>query len=296
MAALPWASEPSTTTPGPAPTRSRTALAIRRRSSPPASGTRSTTSQPSASLATRPASSRGQALQPGHAQALQLPLGVGQRLQPAPQLLGGVLGPGLEQGRHLGQELALAVDVVQRLEAGQGLDPAQVGPDRGLAEHVHRPDLAAVADVGAAAQLAGEVADLDHPDHRPVLLAEQRERPGRLGLGQAAVPHRHVRVGQELAVDGRLDLGQPLGRDRLEVGEVEAQPAGVDQRALLAGVLAQLVAERPVEGVGGGVAAGHRRRGGRRRPRRGPGRRPGAGPTPPGRCGRRSPPARAGCR
>ena len=42
------------------------------------------------------------------------------------------------------------------------------------------------------------------------------------------------------------------------MGEVEAQPARVDQRALLAGVLAQLVAERPVEGVGGGVAAGDR--------------------------------------
>ena len=57
MAALPWTSEPSTTTPGPAPTRSRTELAMRRRSSAPASGTRSATSQPPASLDWRPASS-----------------------------------------------------------------------------------------------------------------------------------------------------------------------------------------------------------------------------------------------
>src|SRR6266545_4612311 len=198
----------------------------------------------------------GQPLQPGDPEALQLPGRLGERLQPAPELLRRVLGTGVEQRGDLAEELALAVGVAQRLQPREGLDAAQVGPDGGLAEDDHGPDLAAVADVGAAAQLAREVADVDHPNSLAVLLAEQADGPRRLRLGQAGVPDLHVRVGQELAVDRGLDLGEPLGRHGREVGEVEAEPAGVHQRALLPGVLAELVAQRPVEGVGGGVAAG----------------------------------------
>jgi hypothetical protein len=87
---------------------------------------------------------------------------------------------------------------------------------------------------------------------------QDRKEPA---LGGEALQIAVRQVGLALAVaTGSYDepdkLG--LGRDGLEVGEVEAQPAGVDQRALLAGVLAEHVAERPVEGVGGGMAAGDR--------------------------------------
>src|SRR6266545_5190467 len=183
--------------------------------------------QPAAVRAPGPAGQLGgQPLQPGDPQALQLPGRLGERLQPAPELLRRVLGAGVEQRGDLVEELALAVGVAQRLQPREGLDAAQVGPDGGLAEDDHGPDLAAVADVGAAAQLAREVADVDHPNSLAVLLAEQADGPRRLRLGQGGVPDLHVRVGQELAVDRGLDLGEPLGRHGREVGEVEAEPAG----------------------------------------------------------------------
>ena len=45
------------------------------------------------------------------------------------------------------------------------------------------------------------------------------------------------------------------GADRLVVAEVEAQPVGRHQRALLLDVVAQHLAQGPVQQVGGGVVA-----------------------------------------
>ena len=60
---------------------------------------------------------------------------------------------------------------------------------------------------------------------------------------------------QDVAVDARLDLLQLLGGQRLGMGKVEAQPVGRDQRAGLAGMLAQHGVQLGVQQVGGGVVA-----------------------------------------
>ena len=56
------------------------------------------------------------------------------------------------------------------------LDAAHPGADRRLVQDPHERDLAGAVDVGAAAELARVVPDLDHADEVPVLLAEQRDR------------------------------------------------------------------------------------------------------------------------
>ncbi|MFF0476556.1 hypothetical protein [Streptomyces sp. NPDC004284] len=59
-----------------------------------------------------------------------------------------------------------------------------------------------MADVGAAAELAGEVADVDDTDvvavPHAVLLAEQGDRTG--GLGARGVPDTYLGGGEEVAV------------------------------------------------------------------------------------------------
>ena len=118
-----------------------------------------------------------------------------------------------------------------------------------------RPDVAGGPHVGAAAQLGRVRAGLEHPDDVAVLVAEEGDGPELLGevLGRLVVADRLV--GQDLVVGQVLDLDQLVGRHRLVVAEVEAQPVGGDQRALLLDVLAQHLAQRPVQQVGGGVVA-----------------------------------------
>ena len=81
-----------------------------------------------------------------------------------------------------------------------------------------------------------------------------------------------VSAGQVLA-DHRVHLGLDgvdlLGGERRGVGEVEADPLAVDHLALLGDVLAQHVAQRRVQQMGGGVvgAGGDPARGVDRQPR-----------------------------
>ena len=122
-------------------------------------------------------------------------------------------------------------------------------------------DLARGVDVGAAAELVAEavvqvdVADADDAHDVGVLVAEE---------GEGAARERLL-VGLVLDVDGevlahglvgqRLDLAQLLRRQRLEMGEVEAQAVRRDQRAGLAHVRAEHLAQGGVQDVGAGVVA-----------------------------------------
>ena len=75
-------------------------------------------------------------------------------------------------------------------------------------QDLHQAELAGAGHVGAAAQLAGVVADLDDPHLVAVLLAEQRHRaePARLVLrGDERV---HLEVAQQHLVDLLLDVVQ----------------------------------------------------------------------------------------
>ena len=66
-------------------------------------------------------------------------------------------------------------------------------------------------------------------------------------------PRRHLGVAQHLRVGEVLDLGDLGVVHRLGMREVEAQPVGRDQRALLRDVIAQHLAQRLVQQMGGGV-------------------------------------------
>ena len=88
-----------------------------------------------------------------------------------------------------------------------------------------------------------------------IFLAEQRH--GTLGNGGI---DRHQPRGDRIVlqhdlVGHGLDLGNLVGRHRLVVGEVEAQPVGLHQRALLRHMGAQRDAQRLVQQMGGRVMA-----------------------------------------
>ena len=132
------------------------------------------------------------------------------------------------------------------------------------------PDLGGVGDVGAAAELARDVLDLDHPHPVAVLLAEQRHRAELLGL-VARHLHRADRAGSALihSLTRSSTSRASLGAERGAVGEVEAELVGAHRRAGLAHVGPEQLAQRGVQQVGGGVVAHRRVAGacGRPRPR-----------------------------
>ena len=121
-------------------------------------------------------------------------------------------------------------------------------------------DLAGLGDVGAAAELARDrdAVDLDHPHPVAVLLAEQRHRAEALGLVAGRHDGVNAVVVGDPAVDPVLDAVDVLGRQRLAVGEVEAQLVGPHGRAGLAHVRAEPLAQRRVQQVRGGVVRGGR--------------------------------------
>ena len=96
------------------------------------------------------------------------------------------------------QEGALGVDLAERVGPDERLDPAHPGADRALAQepdHGHAPG---AVHVGAAAQLARVVADLDDAHEVAVLLAEQRHRAERLRLVDRRLEDLHGVVGRQV--------------------------------------------------------------------------------------------------
>ena len=253
--------ENSATTPGRAPSRPRTSEASARRSLPPTpsgaatatSATPSTSSAPSASAPAEDEHGVG-------AQLLQLLLGLPQPLHDAADPLGQLLRPGLELLGQLGDQHVLAGEEAERVEPDQRLDPPHAGADRGLRQQLDQAELPGAVHVGAAAQLAGVVADLDHAHRVAVLLAEQRHRADPAGLLLRGDERAHLVVVEQHGVDLVLDVGQHRGRDGAgRRGEVEAQPAGRVQRAGLGGGVAEGLAHPGVHEVGGRVRPGDRR-------------------------------------
>ena len=105
----------------------------------------------------------------------------------------------------------------------------------------------------AAAQLYREgplvvarAAHRDDPDLVAVFLAEQRQRPFGDGAVRGQQAGAHGAVGANALVDLGLDRPDVLLRQRPRVAEIEAQPVGSDERALLRDVLAESPAQRLV--------------------------------------------------
>src|SRR5690606_2491715 len=183
------------------------------------------------------------------------------------QLLLRLAEPGDDPGDPLGQLLlarlhllgelrhqdALAGQVAEGVDADEGLDAADARADRRLAQHLDQAELPGAGHVGAAAQLAGVVPDLDDADLVAVLLAEQGERPHRARLVERGVEGPDVQVVDQHLVDLVLDVAQHAGGYGARRGEVEPEPAGRVLRAGLRGGLAERPAEPRVDHVGRGV-------------------------------------------
>ena len=115
-------------------------------------------------------------------------------------------------------------------------------------------DIAGAPHMGAAAQLdrpaervAAALAHRDDAHLVAVFLAEQRARAGGARIVERHQPRGHRRILQHEVVGDVLDLLDLLRRHRLRMREVEAQPVGRDQRALLRDVIAEHLAQRLVQ-------------------------------------------------
>src|SRR4051794_33780538 len=167
----------------------------------------------------------GRLEQPGRAQPLQLALGVPEAGHHGGDALGQLLARRLELLAELADQRALAGQETERVDADQRLDPAHAGPDGGLAEHLDQAELAGPGHVGAAAQFAGVIADLDHPDPVTVLLAEQRQRAHLARFLLRGVERLHIQVVDQDLVHLVLGIPQDRQRHRALGGEVESEPA-----------------------------------------------------------------------
>src|SRR5690606_11455355 len=183
---------------------------------------------------------------------LQLAVAINHRRQLVEQVVAGTL----DQLGSLAQLLFRFVDPVQRRLAGNSLDASHAGGDAAFGGDAEQADIAGTLDVGPPAEFNGEAAAHGQDANLvAVFLTEQRH--GALGLGGLDVGDFdfHRRVGADLVIDDALQLPQLLGADGFEVAEVETQALTVDQRALLLHMLAQHLAQRGVQQVGGGMVA-----------------------------------------
>ena len=139
----------------------------------------------------------------------------------------------------------ILLELAQRALAGYGLQTPHAAGDAAFFQYLDQPDLAGRARVRAAAELGREVADADDPHAIAVLFAEERHRlvlvdgdvDGHVLDDLDAIVAQHFLVGEV------FDVLQLLVVDAGKVREVEAQVAGIDQRARLLHMRAQHVSQ-----------------------------------------------------
>src|SRR6185312_10575655 len=165
------------------------------------------------------------------------------------------LGRGRAEGAcRLAQHSLLLLDVSLGRGAGQRLDAAHAGGDGALRDDLEEADIAGAADMRAAAQLdreglermavhVGLGAHGDDAHLVAVFLAEERQRAGLDRLLRRHEPRRHLAVLADAVVDLALDDADVLAREGARLAEIEAQPVGRHERALLRHMLAQAPAQ-----------------------------------------------------
>ncbi len=159
--------------------------------------------------------------------------------------------------RRLG-ELRQVMGGLARGHAGQRLDAAHAGGHAAVGQSEDQADVAGALDVGAAAQF-------DRPAHGVAAgtvgfwpIATTRTSSPYFSPNSARAPEarasssaiRRVVTGEfcsTIVVGDVLDLLDLLGRHRLGMREVEPQPVGRHQRALLRDVIAEHLAQRLVQ-------------------------------------------------
>ena len=112
--------------------------------------------------------------------------------------------------------------------------------------------------MGAAAELDRVMPSFDDANDLAVLLAEKGNGPGTFRLFPRRLESVHRLVPEHLVVYEVLHTGDLLLGHRPEVAEVEAQPVRGDERALLADVVTEHLAQGPVQKVGAGVVSPYR--------------------------------------
>src|SRR5258708_227035 len=145
----------------------------------------------------------------------------------------------------------------------------RAGGDGALRDDLEEADSAGAPHMRAAAQLDREglervavhVGLLAHGDDAHLLavfLAEEGERAGLLRLIRRHQARRHFAVLADKGVDLGLDDADVLGRERARLAEIEAQPVGRHQPALLRHVLPQAPAQRLVPQMRHAAVGWHR--------------------------------------
>src|SRR5690606_33128640 len=181
---------------------------------------------------------------------LQLAVALDQRRQ----LVEHVVAAALDQRCSFLELLLGAVEVRQRRCTGDRLDTAHACSHTTFAGDLEQTDVAGTGNVGATAQLDGEVpAHAQYAYLVTVLLAEQRHGtlgPGGFDIGFLGLDSR---VLASLGVDDVFQGADLVRLDRLAVTEVETQTLAVDQRPLRLHVLAEQLTQSCVQQVGGGV-------------------------------------------
>ena len=162
---------------------------------------------------------------------------------------------GLEELGRPVQQPAAAAHVLHGDLSGGGLDAAHTGSHTALALDAEGAGLGGVVQMGAAAQLHGEVTHGHHPHGLTIFFAKGSHRAPGLSLGDGQFFGGNEQPGQNSVVDHILHLVQLLGRDALEVGEVEAQAIRLHQRASLMHMVAQHLHQRRIQQMGGAVGA-----------------------------------------
>jgi hypothetical protein len=108
--------------------------------------------------------------------------------------------------------------------------------------------------VGAPTELDGEVPDLDHPNSVAVLVPEEGQSTHLLCLVFGGNRGRHGGVADQPPIGLPFDLRHLLVAQGREVGEVEAEAAGLYQRSCLGGVVSDHCSQGPVENMRPGMA------------------------------------------
>ena len=109
-----------------------------------------------------------------------------------------------------------------------------------------------------AALLARALAHRYHAHLVAIFFAEQSTRPGFAGVIHRHQPRGDLVILEHHVVGDILDAAQLVGRDRLRMHEVEAQPVRRHQRAALGDVIAEHLPQGLVQQMGGGVIGADR--------------------------------------
>ena len=140
------------------------------------------------------------------------------------------------------------------IRTGNGLDSTSARCDRGFASYLDESDFSCGLYVRATAQFLAPSAKIHYSNDVTVLVTEE----GHYVVGLFRVGNFNGFdgvVGEEVFVGESFDFLDLRRGDSFEMGKVETQAIGLYERTRLTHVIAQYLAQCPVQDVGGGVVS-----------------------------------------